>query len=290
LVPDYFEQGGKKKLCSQRIVGSLHKICFLTCSIENFYFSSICNLYRDDFPLAPPGSYFNLGNNSAWVSHHQKLSTYFLKFPSQQVLRKNQLWKDLENTIDFIYFLGKLQQCSLDYFKVLPKLQLIRYHSCQFQLGCYKATHHGYHRAILEGTPKWTLFQETSLTFLKSLKIHLFYVERVLMTVSWREWEQIRKQVPRNFGFFGTIWIAVVHNPSYSQWHYDPKDFGLVALLYFGEFSGGELELGSPFSKTLSLQNFDLVLLNSSKVYHHSHPFQENRVNLIFYLFYFIAI
>jgi hypothetical protein len=57
----------------------------------------------------------------------------------------------------------------------------------------------------------------------------------------------------------------------------------LVALLYFGKFSGGELELGSPFSKTISLQNFDLILLNSSKVYHHSHPFQENRVNLIFY-------
>jgi hypothetical protein len=93
----------------------------------------------------------------------------------------------------------------------------------------------------------------------------------------------MRKQVPRNFGLFGTIWTAVVHNPSYSQWHYDPKDFGLVALLYFGEFSGEELELGSPFSKTISLQNFDLVLLNSSKVYHCSHPFQGNRVNLIFY-------
>jgi hypothetical protein len=81
LVSDYFEQDGKKNLCSQRIVGGLHKICFLTYNIEKFYFSSICNLYRD-FPSAPPGNYFNLGNNSAWVSHHQKLSTYFLKFPS----------------------------------------------------------------------------------------------------------------------------------------------------------------------------------------------------------------
>jgi hypothetical protein len=99
LVPDYFEQGEKKNLCSQRIVSGLHKICFFICSIENFYFSSICNLYRDDFLSAPLRSYFNLGNNSAWVNHHQKLSTYFLKFPSQRVLRKNQLWKDLENTI-----------------------------------------------------------------------------------------------------------------------------------------------------------------------------------------------
>jgi hypothetical protein len=156
LVPDYFEQVGKKILCSQRIVSGLRKICFLTCSIENFYFSSICNLYQDDFPSASPGSYFNLGNNFAWVSHPQKLSTYFLKFPSKRVLWKNQLWKDLENTIVFIYFPEKLQQYSLDFFKVFPKLRLIRYHSCRFQLGCYKATHHGYHRAILEGTPKYS--------------------------------------------------------------------------------------------------------------------------------------
>jgi hypothetical protein len=101
--------------------------------------------------------------------------------PFRENLDFSTSWKSfqlgkLENTIVFIYFPGKLQQYSLDFFKVLSKLRLICYHSCQFQLGCYKATHHGYHRAILEGSPKWTLFQETSLTFLKSLKIHLFYV------------------------------------------------------------------------------------------------------------------
>jgi hypothetical protein len=56
----------------------------------------------------------------------------------------------------------------------------------------------------------------------------------------------------------------------------------LCILIYLLFDLGGELELGCPFSKTISLQNFDLVLLNSSKVYYCSHPFQGNKVNLIF--------
>jgi hypothetical protein len=46
---------------------------------------------------------------------------------------------------------------------------------------------------------------------------------------------------------------------------------------------GGELQLGSPFCKTLSVRNLDLVFLNSSEVYHRSFPFRGNKVNIIFY-------
>jgi hypothetical protein len=53
------------------------------------------------------------------------------------------------------------------------------------------------------------------------------------------------------------------HNPSFTNWHFDPGDFGLAALLYFGEFSGGELQIGPPFCKTVQLENLDLkVTLN----------------------------
>jgi hypothetical protein len=65
--------------------------------------------------------------------------------------------------------------------------------------------------------------------------------------------------------------------------NFDPGDFGLAALLYFGEFMGGELQLGSSFCKTLSVKNLDLVFLNSSEVYHCSFPFRGNKVNIIFY-------
>ena len=130
----------------------------------------------------------------------------------------------------------------------------------------------------MAGISQWTLFQETSLSFLKSLKNHLSYVEEVLMRVSWKEWAQMRKQLPQNFGLFGIIWTTVVHNPSSSQWHFDPKDFGLVALLYFGEFSGGELKVGYPASKTISVQNFDLVLLKVPKFITNPIHFREKEL------------
>jgi hypothetical protein len=56
----------------------------------------------------------------------------------------------------------------------------------------------------------------------------------------------MRLQVPLNYGLFGTLWTTMVHNPSFSNWHFDPGDFGLAALLVF---------------------------LNSSEVYHRSFPF-----------------
>jgi hypothetical protein len=54
----------------------------------------------------------------------------------------------------------------------------------------------------------------------------------------------------------------------------------MAALLYFGDFIDGELELGAPFCKTVPIKNGDLVFINSSQT---SLAFLGNRVNLIFY-------
>jgi hypothetical protein len=55
----------------------------------------------------------------------------------------------------------------------------------------------------------------------------------------------------------------------------------MAALLYFGDFIDGELELGAPICKTV--KNGDLVFINSSQTYHRSLAFLGNHVNLIFY-------
>jgi hypothetical protein len=60
-------------------------------------------------------------------------------------------------------------------------------------------------------------------------------------------------------------------------------DFGLTALLYFRNFSGGKLLLGNPFNFKLPVQNWDLLFLRSSAIYHRSLPFIGNKINLIFY-------
>jgi hypothetical protein len=75
----------------------------------------------------------------------------------------------------------------------------------------------------------------------------------------------------------------MVENPSFSKWHFDREDFGLMALLYFRNFSGGELLLKNSFNFKLLVQNWNLLFLKSSAIYHRSLPFIGNRINLIFY-------
>jgi hypothetical protein len=75
----------------------------------------------------------------------------------------------------------------------------------------------------------------------------------------------------------------VVENPSFSKWHFDGRDFGLTTLLYFGDFSGGELLLGNPFNFKLLVQNWDLLFLRSNAMYRRCLPFIGNRIDLIFY-------
>jgi hypothetical protein len=85
----------------------------------------------------------------------------------------------------------------------------------------------------------------------------------------------------RKLCLFGTFWTTLVENPSFSEWHFDRENFGLTALLYFGNFSGGELLLGNSFNFKLLVQNWDLLFLRSSAIYHRSLLFIGNRINLI---------
>jgi hypothetical protein len=162
-------------------------------------------------------------------------------------------------------------------------LKVSRYYCRRHEAGTLKATYHGFHVISSKGSPYLTLFQETSLNFLKSLKPFLFYVEEVLLRVCWDQWFEMRLQLPRNYRIFGTIWTSMGHNPSFTNWYFDPGDFGLAVLLYFGEFSGGELQIGPPFCKTVQLENLDLVFVNSFQVFHRSLFFKGDRVNFIFY-------
>jgi hypothetical protein len=135
----------------------------------------------------------------------------------------------------------------------------------------------------MRGTQTWKLFQETSIPFLKSLHGLLIHVEKLLLAFCPSEWRLQRKQIPKNFGLFGIFWTTVVENPSFSKWYFDREDFGLTALLYFRNFSGGELLLGNTFNFKLLVQNWDLLFLRSSTIYHRSLSFIGNRINLIFY-------
>jgi hypothetical protein len=225
----------------------------LTNSLSFYSFPESCSIFLGLFPWSPPESYFNSGDNGAWVTHHEKLKKYFSQFPYEKVPQEEQLWKDGEDSIIFIFLPGRLTNVGQNFTPFLPKLKVSRYHLCRHEAGTLKATHHGFHVLNSKEIAHWTLFQEIFLNFLKSVKPLLFYVEEVLLRVCWEKWFQMRLQVPWNYGIFGTIWTIVVHNPSFTNWHFNPGDFGLAALLYFGEFTREEIQLGPFFCKTIPL-------------------------------------
>src|SRR5262249_12430955 len=143
--------------------------------------------------------------------------------------------------------------------------------------------HHGYHHFAQDRKYYWKLFQETKLPTLLFLKPLLLRVERILQLYHHDIWKQVREKVPALYGLFGTIWTTVVVNSGSSTWHIDPEDQGLTALLYFGNFSEEQLNLGHPVNIRIPVQNMDLIFLNSSSIYHSSLLFTGTRLNLGFY-------
>jgi hypothetical protein len=193
------------------------------------------------------------------------------------------MWMDSENKITLVFLPGSVLSLDELFHSHLPKVKSTAYYSCHHMLGGGDATHHGFYCFNSHGTQKWTLFHKTFWNFLKSLKPLLFLVEQILISVCWMVGLEICLQLPSWYGLFGTIWTIMVYNPSCSEWHFNPGDFRIAALLYFGEFSNKELELGAPFSKIVPVRNRDLIFINSSETYHKSLSFLGNRVNLIFY-------
>jgi hypothetical protein len=51
--------------------------------------------------------------------------------------------------------------------------------------------------------------------FKKSLRGLLIQVEKLLLAFCPSKWRLQRKQIPENFGLFGTFWTTVVENPSF---------------------------------------------------------------------------
>jgi hypothetical protein len=116
-----------------------------------------------------------------------------------------QVWKDEEDNIVFIFLPRRLNTFPQNFTLHLPKLKVSCYHCRWHEAGTLKATYHGFHVISSKGSPYLTLFQETSLNFLKSLKSLLFYVEEVLLRVCWDQWFEMRLQLPQNYGIFGII-------------------------------------------------------------------------------------
>lgn len=247
-------------------------------------FSSFsASTFPELFQSSPPGSYFNSGNNAAWVEHHRKLEGHFSGFSFSIFPREPRLLKDSQGLTIFGFLPEQLKNCNSDFLRFLPKLKKHKYHCRRSEIDSFQATHHGFRLCSSGGIRTWKLFHETSIPLLKSLRGLLIRAEELLLAICPSEWLRQKKHIPKNFGLFGTFWTTVVFNPSFSEWHFDGEDFGLTALLYFGDFSGGELLIGNPFNFKVPVHSWDILFLRSSAIYHRSLPFVGKRINLLFY-------
>lgn len=190
------------------------------------------------------------------------------------------MWKD-SSGLAILTFLPGLCNC-LNSFQV-PKPRLQSKTNKRFRSGDYHTLHWGYHSRPQNGSMHWTLFTETNIALLKQLKQQIIQLDRTLQKYHLSDWKKKRAHVPPQHGLFGTVWTSLAINYSPCQWHVDKKDVGLTALVYMGDFEGGEVKLGLPFDVQIPVQNEDLVFLQGSKVFHKSAPFTGNRINLVFY-------
>jgi hypothetical protein len=99
----------------------------LTNSLSFFSFPETCSIFPGLFPQSPPESYFNSGDNGAWVTHYEKLKKYFSQFPYEKIPQEEQLWKDGEDSIVFIFLPGRLTNGGQNFAPFLPKLKVSHY-------------------------------------------------------------------------------------------------------------------------------------------------------------------
>ena len=154
----------------------------------------------------------------------------------------------------------------------------------RFSVDTIPPRHHGFH-SFQSGKqdPQWRLFQETNRSLLHKCKPLILHMDYLYRAYAPKVWTKYRSKVPEGYGLFGSIWTTFVINFSSCSWHYDPRDRGFGALLYFGHFQGGELRLASPMDLDVPVQQKDIVFLLGSKIYHKAMPFTGRRTNLALY-------
>ena len=139
----------------------------------------------------------------------------------------------------------------------------------------------GFYEQNLKNSPQrtWKLYEATNREVLLSLKPILQHLSaNYLATLP----NPNIVPCPTEYGLFGTIFTTIVVNFGTCQWHLDPKD-KLAYLLYFGDFQGGDLQIGPPIQKFLPVKRFDSVLFKSATVFHRALPFTGTRLNVSCY-------
>jgi hypothetical protein len=103
-----------------------------------FLVPETCTIFPTIFPQSPPRSYFNSKDDDSWVKHHERLQDFFSQFPFERVPHTEQVWKDGEDNIVFIFLPWQLNTSLQNFIPHMPKLKVSRYHCHQHKAGTLK--------------------------------------------------------------------------------------------------------------------------------------------------------
>jgi hypothetical protein len=208
------------------------------------------------------------------------LETYFTtEYKYQMLLRTPQFWEDAAKVPILTFLPNYLPNSFTNIYHICLKRQNLQCYprsNRRHHKGDTLSVHHGYH--YFRVGMVWQLFRETDVNLLESMRPLLKHLEALYKAIDFTTWCLVREKVPSGFGLFQTIFTTIVVNADTTTWHIDSEDLGHTALVYFGDFKGGELQLSKPISLQVPVQHGDIVFINSSKTYHRSIPFENTRI------------
>jgi hypothetical protein len=197
--------------------------------------------------------------NPAWLEHHQKLEDHFSGFLFTLFLWEPKLLRGVGWLTIFVFLPERMKNHDSQILG-FSKLKKHKYHSRQHEIDFLHHTswflflfHGGHTNVKIISRNFYLVFEKSSWPPYSRRKTLIGFLP-VRMEVA----EETDSQKLWSLRYF---WTTVVKNPSFSEWHFDRGDFGLKALLYFGNFSGRGLLLGNPFNFKLPVQNWDLLFL-----------------------------
>lgn len=159
---------------------------------------------------------------------------------------------------------------------VTEKWPTISYSNRRFLKGQQEPYHMGFYEQNLPSDPRriWKLYKDTNKPLLLALKPILIHFDSIFQRTG------LPDPCSREFGLFGTIFTTIVVNREECLWHIDPFD-KFTILLYFGEFSDGELAVMHPQAqKLIAVTRYSTIILNSSQMFHKALPFKGTRFSI----------
>lgn len=216
-----------------------------------------------------------------WEEYHMKIDSFFSTFKVWETFKQTTSIISSDN-IEIAFFLkNSLPSHLRDIFQHPSAYdhKSISYSDRRFEKNQVGGRHHGFHRF----KKSWVLFSESSIQFLRSCEPLIMYLNNLYRTLKLKDFKLAQKNVPKGWGLYKTVFTSLAANKDSTKWHKDTKDTNWTIIIYGGNFTKGELIIGTIPPCKIQVQPFDIVFLKAYSFFHTALPFIGERFSFSFY-------